>query len=274
MHARAAVFDLYGDHLADRGSWAPIAGIVRLLGTVEVAPPAVRTAVSRLVREGWLEPAERDGQRGYAATERARDRLAEARSRIYRTGSPEWDGRWHLVVTERGAGRAARARSVAALSYLGYARLAADTWIAPRASAELAATLRAEGMASRQFHARFADDPRALAAGLWDLDTLGTAYARFLARACRLREQLPSEIPADRAFANRTTLVHEWRKFLFDDPGLPREVLPQGWPGQEAAEVFDRLAADLLPLARRFVDECLGDTDHHPTDPAPTTSRS
>ncbi|HET7305733.1 MAG TPA: PaaX family transcriptional regulator C-terminal domain-containing protein [Segeticoccus sp.] len=268
MHARAAVFDLYGDHLADRGSWAPIAGIVRLLGTVDVAPPAVRTAVSRLVREGWLHPVERDGHRGYEATARARERLAEAHARIYRTGPAEWDGRWHLVVPGRGSGRSARARTAAALGYLGYARLSGDTWIAPRRSAEVDVTLRGEGVPSRQFHACLEGDPRALAADLWDLQELGEAYAGFLARASRLRDELPREMPAERAFASRTTLVHEWRKFLFADPGLPREVLPREWQGREAADVFDQLAAALLPSARHFVDECLGEAVA--TDPTPT----
>ena len=168
MHARSALFDLYGDHLSPRGGWAPIAGIVRLLGAVDVAPPAVRTAVSRMVREGWLEPVEQQGQRGYAATARARARLAEARSRIYRTTDQHWDGTWHVVVVEHAADRASRGRTAAAMGYLGYARLAPDTWIAPRASAELAQSLAAEGLGSRQFLSRYTEPGPALAACVRD----------------------------------------------------------------------------------------------------------
>ena len=70
VHARSALFDLYGDHLIARGGWAPIAAVVGLLGGLDITAPAVRTAVSRMVREGWLEPVERDA-RGYAATAQA-----------------------------------------------------------------------------------------------------------------------------------------------------------------------------------------------------------
>jgi len=59
------------------------------------------------------------------------------------------------------------------------------------------------------------------------------------------------------AFAVRSQLVHEWRKFLFKDPGLPRELLPELWPGEQAARFFDAEASRLLPAARRFVDSCL-----------------
>jgi phenylacetic acid degradation operon negative regulatory protein len=61
----------------------------------------------------------------------------------------------------------------------------------------------------------------------------------------------------ERAFAVRSRLVHEWRKFLFQDPGLPPELLPQGWPGILAARYFDDAAARLLPAAARFVDGCV-----------------
>ena len=62
----------------------------------------------------------------------------------------------------------------------------------------------------------------------------------------------------ERAFASRFRLVHEWRKFLFDDPGLPAQLLPRDWPGVHAAELFTREAARLKPAADRFVGRCLG----------------
>ncbi len=57
-------------------------------------------------------------------------------------------------------------------------------------------------------------------------------------------------------------LVHEWRKFLFTDPGLPAELLPRDWVGHEAATFFAEEAARLLPAASRFVDACLTSPDH------------
>jgi phenylacetic acid degradation operon negative regulatory protein len=257
VHARSALFDLYGDHLTSGGNWAPIAGIVRLLGPVNVAPAAVRTAVSRMVREGWLEPSGRQGQRGYAASARACARLDEARARIYRTRENHWDGQWHVVVVQHPTDRAARGRVSAALGYLGYARMAPDTWVAPRISADLADTLAAEKLGSKQFFSRYAASAEALAAELWDLQELDAAYRHFIGTTHQLLVQLSPDLTPERGFAVRTAFVHEWRKFLFLDPDLPPEVLPPDWPGREAAELFGTTAASLLPLARDFVDSCL-----------------
>ncbi|HEY7718313.1 MAG TPA: PaaX family transcriptional regulator C-terminal domain-containing protein [Pedococcus sp.] len=252
MHARSALFDLYGDHLLARGGWAPVSALVGLLGSLEISAPAVRTAVSRVVREGWLEPVERE-VRGYAATAQARDRLAEAHRRIYRTQQPEWDGRWHLVTVERLADRGARAKLGQALGYLGYGRLAADTWVAPRESRELAATLVRAGAGHHAFHARHDGLDRALVGKVWDLDRLGAAYQRFADAAL----EAGSPTDPEQAFAARSDLVHAWRLFLFSDPGLPDEVLPPHWPGREAASLFDRQAAALMPLAASWVDTWL-----------------
>jgi len=59
------------------------------------------------------------------------------------------------------------------------------------------------------------------------------------------------------ACAARFHLVHEWRKFLFADPGLPDELLPGDWPGRAASDAFDQEATRLKPAADRFVARCL-----------------
>jgi phenylacetic acid degradation operon negative regulatory protein len=252
VHARSALFDLYGDHLLARGGWAPIAAVVGMLGSLDVTAPAVRTAVSRMVREGWLEPQERDG-RGYAVTARARARLEEAHVRIYRTAPTPWDGHWHVVSVEHQADRNTRARVAQSLRFLGYGALAADTWVAPRQSPELAEVLDREGVHHDGFTASFQGEASALVSRVWDLEALGTAYRRF-AEAAR-EAGLPDD--PEQAFTSRSGLVHAWRLFLFSDPGLPEEVLPAHWPGREAAELFDRQARALMPQARAWVDTWL-----------------
>src|SRR5262245_10656331 len=105
MNARAALFDLYGDHLRPRGGRVSVAALVRLLAPLEIASPAVRTAVSRMVRQGWLTPIRLTHPPGpplpgYALTPKAVRRLDEAALRIYRVDAVKWDGRWHLVVVD------------------------------------------------------------------------------------------------------------------------------------------------------------------------------
>src|SRR5690348_7334647 len=110
MHARSALFDLYGDHLRARGGRAPVAALVRILAPLGITAPAVRTAISRMVRQGWLSPVRLDDGPGYTLTDRARQRLDEAAARIYRTRSAAWEGTWDLVVVGPVPHRAARER--------------------------------------------------------------------------------------------------------------------------------------------------------------------
>lgn len=262
MHARSALFDLFGDHLRSRGGRAPVACLVRILRPLGVSAPAVRTAVSRMVRQDWLAPVELDGARGYALTDRAVRRLDEAAARIYRTRESGWKGSWDLLVLTSPPPRAGRERLASALSFLGYAALTESTWISPHASPEAGQVVAAEGAVAARFEG-YDDEPIALARRAWDLDRLGSAYAAWQAEAQRLVADpesalgLPPLAEDERAFAVRSHLVHEWRKFLFSDPGLPVELLPADWPGHDAAAFFSEEAARLLPPTARFIDRCL-----------------
>jgi phenylacetic acid degradation operon negative regulatory protein len=263
VHARSALFDLYGDHLRSKGGRAPVAAIVRLLAALGIAAPAVRTAVSRMVRQGWLEPVLLPEGRGYALTPRARARLDDAASRIYRTRTAVWEGSWDLLVLEPLGQRSRRDRVRSGLGFLGYAPLSDSTWISPFASPEVAQLLDGERAGFVRMRAHD-EEPTEHAARAWDLGTLAASYVAWCDFARRLLTDPESQLAGtcaagedERAFAVRSVLVHEWRKFLFPDPGLPVELLPPDWPGHEAAELFGREAARLLPAASRFVDACL-----------------
>jgi phenylacetic acid degradation operon negative regulatory protein len=257
VDARSALFDLYGDHLRSRGAQAPIAALVRLLAPLGITAPAVRTAVSRMAGQGWLEAVRLADGAGYALTPRALRRLDEAAERIYRHRAPDWDGRWHLIVVARVRERARRDRIRAALGYLGYAPVDETTWVSPHPSVELEALLEAERVRAERFTACYDGDARGLLARAWDLDGLAHAYQRWLAVAAGLVRDVDPDTPDEIVFAARSRLVHEWRKFLFRDPGLPAELLPQDWPGRQAAELFEAESVRLLPAAARFVDCCL-----------------
>lgn len=257
MQARSALFDVYGDHLRTRGSEAPVAALVRLLDPVGIAAPAVRTAISRMVLQGWLEPVQLAGGRGYRTTERANRRLDETGDRVYRRRQPAWDGHWHLAFVEAPSVRAARSRLRADLAFLGYAELTDNVWVSPFPRIELAETLERAGASARTARAdEFDPEP----VGAWDLDRLRASYDEWLDSADQLvRHHLAAHDDADEAaFAARFHLVHEWRKFLFADPGLPDELLPGDWPGRAAADLFAAEASRLQPGTDRFVARCLG----------------
>ncbi len=212
-----------------------------------------------MVRQEWLDPVRIEGQPGYALTSRARRRLDDAAARIYRTdgGSGDWDRHWHLVVLQHVPDRRHRDRLGSQLGFLGWASLSDSTWVGLRDDAEVDAALTVEQLAADRFRAPIDSDAGGFARRVWQLDELGASYDEWLVDAKALVDEADGPESDEQAFAVRSLLVHEWRKFLFRDPGLPAELLPPGWAGTRAAEFFDHHANRLAPAARRFVERCL-----------------
>jgi len=256
MQARSALFDLYGDYLRPRGGRAPVAALVKLLSPLGIAPPAVRTAVSRMVRQGWLHPLRLVSGPGYLLTPKAARRLDEAAARIYRTGRSGWDGRFDLILLH---GPLAR-KDANRLAYLGYGTLGEHAWVAPRAADDVDAVLDDAGVGYERFsaaHAAGSPGAAEVVGRAWDLSSLAESYETFVADLRPVVGAVNARSSDEEAYAARFRLVHAWRSFLFRDPQLPPSLLPPRWPGVSAAGFFDRHATRLRPAADRYVERCL-----------------
>ena len=259
------IFTLYGDmvhRLAGDGAlW--IGGLIRLMAAFGVSSQAVRQAVSRMTRQGWLV-ARREGNRAfYMVTERGRRRIEELSPRIY---GPiiEWDGRWRLLTYAVGeAQRQERERLRKELAALGWAQLSSSTWISPsdalEAAREAAEATVAPG-ATDLFEAehRGPRSDRALLERCWNVDSIAAAYREFISRY-RPRFELEiarGELGDEGAFVERLWLVHDYRKFAYLDPGLPSELLPAHWPGTAAAALFREYYAALEKKSQRYFHLC------------------
>jgi len=67
----------------------------------------------------------------------------------------------------------------------------------------------------------------------WDLDEVEARYTAFIDTFSSIDPTTGAE-----AFVAQVQLIQEWRRFPFDDPDLPAELLDHDWPGQRAAAVF------------------------------------
>ncbi len=259
------IFTLYGDmvhRLAGDGAlW--IGGLIRLMASFGVSPQAVRQAVSRMTRQGWLV-ARREGNLAfYLVTARGRRRIEELSPRIY---GPviEWDGRWRLLSCAAGeTQRQARERLRKELAALGWAQLSSSTWISPsdalaaaREAADSTVALEAIHLFEAEYRGPLSD--RALLERCWNVDSIASAYREFIARY-RPRFHLETdhgELSDEGAFVARLWLVHDYRKFAYLDPGLPSELLPAHWPGTAAAALFREYYATLEKKSQRYFHLC------------------
>jgi phenylacetic acid degradation operon negative regulatory protein len=258
IRAGSLIVTLYGDAIAPRGGSLWLGSLNALVAPFGIEPGLVRTAMSRLVAEGWFER-NRVGKSSYyrlSATGAAE--FSAAADRIYRASDPPWEGDLSVALLTAGDAKA-RLQDRDRLATDGFGQLSSNVMIRPRlrggpsdkpadASGNivlLTATADAGPQAIRQ-----------LAADAWDLETLARAYSSFLADVAGLARASAAveRLADDEAFLLRILLVHEWRRIVLRDPLLPSELLPKGWPGAAARGAFRAIYHAAAKGCERWLD--------------------
>ena len=261
VQPRSLIVTIYGAYAREAGGWLSVAALIRLMAAAGVDEAAVRSSTSRLKRRGILVAERVDGAAGYGLSDRARTILAEGDRRIFTTANATVDEGWVLAVfsvpeTERARRHTLRSR----LSWLGFGNVAPGVWIAPVHLAEETRDVLARLELSHYvdlFAARHLDveELRAHVSRWWDVELLQASYTAYVERwrpvlrSWRQRRRTDAE----RAFADYVHTLTAWRRLPYLDPGLPSELLPAGWPGQEAADVFFALRDRLADAAHDYV---------------------
>ncbi|HEY6495842.1 MAG TPA: PaaX family transcriptional regulator C-terminal domain-containing protein [Trebonia sp.] len=232
------------------GNWMPIAGAIDLMAQCGLDAPSVRTAVFRLKQRGWLAAEARGGSRGYALTPLALDALASGDEIIWHARQPaELADGWCVInfsVPE--SARAKRHQLRAHLAALGFGNVGTAMWIAParmRGAAEQAIAELGVDKYAAIFVGDYVggQDLTTLLYDSWDLAAIDRRYQDFTARFEPEAAALEAGGVADnrQAFTTYLSVVDQWRKLPFRDPGLPREVLADDWSAPAALALFERL---------------------------------
>ena len=239
----SVVITLYGDAVAPRGGSLWVGTVLEIFEVLEVGGNVVRTAMSRLAGDGWLERRRAGRNSYYRLAEKGRATFEAAARRIYNGRSPGWDGALRVLVM---AGGMLASGDRGALEEAGYAPLAPGVLVAA-APGEMdvadAIHLRATADAS---------DLQALARQVWQTERLGLGYERFL-RAFEPLEEV-GELSDLHALVARLLLIHEYRRMVLHDPLLPDALLPADWAGTRSRALCARLYQRLLPPSERWLD--------------------
>ena len=251
--ARRLLVTVFGDSIEPRGGCIWLGDLIALVEPVGIGERLVRTSVGRLVADGLLQN-RRVGRRSrYEVTGAARRDFRAAERRIYHPARVGWDGHWTVVVATGERPSEERAALRMRLGWQGFAEVAPAVLVRPSApDAEVrelvgpdVVVLRADGGA---------DDDRALLAASHELEPLTAAYAELAARYRPvLTAATAATVPEPEAFLVRTLLVDDYRRLLLRDPGLPTPLLPEPWPGDEAARVVAALYRAVDAAAERHL---------------------
>lgn len=253
------VITVFGDAIVPRGGTVGMTALQELTDRMRIAPGALRAALSRLAKDGWVER-DRLGRRSYyRLTPGSAATVLRAARRIYAPGPPYWDGGWTIAIApeEPAPRRDARA---GALSHVGFVKLSNGLFIRPDAPGR-----PSEDPALAEM---FTLSARAGNVPGWVLQTCsdpGTdaAYGVLVSSLQPLERALSrgESLEPRESMVARTLLIHEWRRVLLRDADLPAELRPPGWTGEAARTLVKRLYARLIGPSESWLDDCDGRPD-------------
>ncbi|WP_404289391.1 PaaX family transcriptional regulator C-terminal domain-containing protein [Glutamicibacter arilaitensis] len=239
-----------GLYLRHEATPVPRPRILELARAAGVSAPAAQTAVSRLIDRGLLEPVE---PATLSVTSPAMAMFARGNRRIFTPRRMEHDDRWVLVAFSLPeALRATRHQLRKHFIQLGGGLVSAGLWIFPEylrsEVLEVLGALDARSYATL-FISQTPDYPgtaRQASAQWWDLDKLAKLHRAFLTTTAKLDASSTDE---QAAYLGYVVLIDAWRAIPYLDPGLPDQILPNSWPGQESRERFLEISASFKDRA-------------------------
>lgn len=248
IRAGSLIVTVFGDAVVPRGGVLSLSSLHDIMRAFRISDTLVRTALSRLVAEGWFERWKLGRNSYYRLTGIGGEAFAEATQRIYADPTKNWSGAFDLIFLEptpdRGALRAD-------FSTRGYGLLGSDLMIAASALGE-----SREGILRLSAAPSDLQTARRIAERAWPLDEIEGRYRRFIANYSATYEALEAgaAILELDALLVRILLIHDYRRAVLKDPLLPAELLPASWAGMEARSLCGKIYRSLLPASERWID--------------------
>ncbi|MFP3511341.1 phenylacetic acid degradation operon negative regulatory protein PaaX [Peribacillus sp. SIMBA_075] len=264
-NTQSMIFTIYGDYIRNYGSKIWIGSLIRLLKEFGHNEQGVRVAVSRMVKQGWIQSEKQGNKSYYFLTDRGVQRMDEAANRIYKMKPNDWDGKWRvLMYTIPEDKRQLRDDFRKELIWSGFGSFSSGCWISPNDLEKQTHRLieKYDIIEYVDFFISEYKGPKenqSLVEKSWHLEEIENKYEEFIEKYSKqfiVHQSIISrgEMSDADCFVERTNLVHEYRKFLFIDPGLPKELLPSKWNGNHAALLFSQYYQVLAEPASRFFE--------------------
>lgn len=284
VRANSLIITIYGDAIAPHGGTVWLGSFINLVEPLGLNPRMVRTSVFRLSREKWLISEQIGRCSYYSLTTTGRRRFEHAYRRIYDDPRTVWEGDWQIVMT-LGGGLPASLRDALRRELLweGFGIIAPGVLARPYANTDadheaLLDILQGTGvhdkvvmMQARSLGALASRPLQDLVRDCWSLDRIAKDYKRFIDtfRPVARTMRTASELDPEQCFVIRTLLIHEFRRVQLRDPQLPKQLLPNEWPGDLARALCAELYALVQPGTERHLMQMLKTADGPLPEAAP-----
>lgn len=261
LRAGSLAITVFGDCISQHGGLVWMGSLIQVLEKFGLNARQVRTAVSRLSRNDWLQ-SERIGRRSYYTLSTAGEQDYNKASRqIYSSGEPSWDKSWTILICKK-ENFFAYEEFVRQLKWLGFGVLVNGAFAHPRTDTAALKNLIQEFKAARyvtHWQASLKDDliPKKLVKSAWQLDKVSIGYNSFIQDFSSLSNSIPNprDLTPEDSFICRILLIHEYRRILLKVADLPHEILPRAWPGHLAMTITGELYRQLSENSLEYIQE-------------------
>lgn len=230
------VVSLFGDLAQDRTARVSGGALGRIIEPMGIKPEAIRVALHRLRKDGWIDSTRIGRVSEHFLTEYGRTRSAQVTPRIYaRTPVPV--SRWHILIAEDGNGTCTLEKAV---QDRGYTMLSRNAALGPGAPPEHADDLLALEVSPQ-------NAPAWLQERLCPPE-MRTACASLIWALQQVSDTWPEgwvPTPAQTATL-RTLIIHRWRRVALRNPDIPASFFPSDWEEPACRDAVFRVL-DTLP---------------------------
>ncbi|WP_326519100.1 phenylacetic acid degradation operon negative regulatory protein PaaX [Acinetobacter sp. CAAS 2-6] len=263
LSGTSLIMTIFGDSVFHRGGIISLASLIQLMDVFGFNERSVRTAVFRLVQNGWLISEKIGRTSYYRVTESSRQRFIHADQKIYSFTHTEWDGKWDLVLLSS-VELENKIILKRELEWLGFANISTNLMAYPGCDhlklqnlllnlkmTDQVVLFKAETL---QLWQESHPTVKRMVEVNWPVQELHARYEKFIRDFREIFNLVEHDEDLDplQAFQIRILLIHQYRRILLKDPNLPFELLPSDWLSLNARNLSSNLYQRIFAVADEF----------------------
>lgn len=263
VRAGSLIVTLYGDAIVPRGGSLSLGDITQIMALFRIDSGHVRTAISRLASEKWLERRKSGRNTFYKLSKQGEGEFASATRRIYFSHKTEAGKPVRLALLNgEASGRAAQRKQIEAEGFVAFNAL---TYVSTQGGER--APKRIKGV--HYLTLPPSGETVEILRTAYRLDEIAARYREFTALFGPLRDALAkgAVLEDSEALVVRLLLIQEFRRIVLRDPALLAALLPSGWPGEAARKLAAEIYSRVIEGSERYLGGCQADETHRLPNP-------
>lgn len=246
----SVILTFFGDAIVTRGGTVSAQSVSQIMQSLGIEDGAVRTAFSRLTKDGWVTRKKMGRSSFYSLAEKGYEPFAKATTQIY--AIPNYDDKPHenwILATASSDGKE-RLKAIADENHA----LMMDAHIVVFAKFDDELIIKLEK--ANCLITQGAD--YSVPAWIKDNETLKQLKSEFENFIVNFKA-LPTNLSPLDAMAARCLLIHEWRRLILKMPNVPTALLPvampEDWPSVACAHMVADKYKALIEASESWLDD-------------------